>query len=520
MTQGETLQDRLVQALACIGSGQWEQADAACQNALALDPLNAEAHHLAGHVAGQLGQQTLGLALLQRAVELDPAHPQYRYNLAVTLQAAGYEQAARLEYRACLRQQPQHRDALWNYGEMLRLDEQFALALQHFERFEAVGGHYAALHHRMAVCCSALRLDDQARLRFERELNSTSDALTRWEYALFLLSREEFAAGFDQYRQRFTTGGRNSVYCHDFGLPLWPGPGSTTSGVLLVHGEQGLGDELMFASVVPELLDEAARTGMQVVLAVKPPLVRLFAASFPSAIVRAHRVGDSVADLKDIGPIDWQLPMGDLMAFYRRSAGDFSNTPHGYLRADPQRSAWYARQLALLEPPGAPAPVLRVGLMWGSNPAAVSTSFMRWSAQRSIPLTQMGALAAAVPKVRFVSLQNGERGAEAALAPELDIFDMSAMQSDFFETAALIDNLDLVISVDTSVSHLAGALNKETWVPLMHRCDWRHGLTRDHSLWYPHTRYFRQSDPGDWRAVSDALAQALQQRLAQAGTGE
>jgi len=508
-------------ALQHIAAQQWDAAEAACQQLLQHDPLHPEAHHLQGHAAGQRGDTQRALALLHRAVALAPRHPQYRYNLAVSLQQAGLENEAALQYQACLRHDPGHRDALWNYGEMLRLAERFNLAVDCFERFAQGGGYYPALYHRLAVSCAALERDAQADTWFQQQLahpdapaESHANALTHWEYALFLLSRERFAEGFAHYRQRFSAGGRNSVYCHAFDQPLWSGQFSPP-GTLLIHGEQGLGDEIMFASVLPEVLAAAQQTGSRVILAVKPALVKMFAFNFPQAIVRPHKVGSAPVDLSGLGPVDWQLPMGDLPALFRRSLADFAPACRPYLVADAQRSAHYAAHLAELEPAGAAPPLLRVGLMWGSNPANVNAKFVRWTQQRSIAVPLFEQLAHLVPAVRFVSLQNHERGAEAALAPTLDIFDLSAQQTDFFETAALISNLDLVISVDTSVSHLAGAMGVETWVPLMVRSDWRHGQHRAASYWYPHTRYFHQARSDDWQAVLQEMAQALAQRLAQ-----
>ncbi|RZI78242.1 MAG: tetratricopeptide repeat protein, partial [Variovorax sp.] len=506
-------------AIAALGAGDLDAAEAACQQALALDAQQADALHIAGHIAGRRGQREQALALVEQAIALVPNHPQYHYNMAVSLGEMGRENEAALHYQACLRQRPHHGDALWNYGEMLRMAEHFERAAELFLRFEAGGGNYPALHHRLAVCMGALGRDAEAAARFARELaNPGHDPLTRWEHALHLLSRERFAEGFAQYRHRFACGGRNSVFCHDFGLPSWQGRFDVASGgsgrTLLVHGEQGLGDEMMFASVLPELLADAQAAGARVVLAVKPPLVRLFAASFPQATVCPHKVGVAVADLAGLRRIDWQVAIGDLPHFYRKTEADFASAARPYLRADPARTGWYARQLALQEPPGAPAPRLRVGIMWGSNPAAHNAKFMRWTQQRSIPVHMFERLVHRVPEVRFVSLQNHERGAEAALAPGLDILDFSALQTDFAETAALIGALDLVISVDTSVSHLAGGLGKPCWVPLMKRPDWRHGLVRDHSLWYSGTRYFRQSVQHQWDDVLDRIDTALAELLA------
>lgn len=529
LTFTATLENWLNAALQHVQANNWLAAENACQQALQMDPNHAEVHHLAGHVAGQMGNTGQALEHLVKAIAIDPQHPQYRYNYAVSLGLLGRENEAAVQYQACLRHSPTHRDALWNYGEMLRLAENFDLAAMLLERFAANGGNYPALHHRLAVTYGALRRDEAAESHFLAELNGLTNArpdqaddLTHWEYSLFLLSRERFAEGFAYYRRRFNAGGRNSVYCHTFPYPHWQGV-FTHNSTLLIHGEQGLGDEMMFASVVPELLHKAAATASQVVLAVKPPLVRLFKASFPTAIVVAHRVGGPVADLSGLKRIDWQLPMGDLLELFRFQEQDFRAASQAYLFADPERTDWYRRQLELLQAPvelthGAQLPLsnpikLRVGLMWGSNPAAVNAKFMRWSQQRSISVQLFERLANLLPNVQFVSLQNAERGHEAALAPKLDILDLSHLQTDFLETACLIANLDLVISVDTSVAHLAGAMGKETWVPLMHRSDWRHGNKRKTSYWYANTQYFQQSDVGDWAQVLQAIADELALRV-------
>lgn len=527
----DVLDAGIAKALRLIELMAWADALACCNDILAIAPMHAKAHHLASYAAGRLaandaGMYDLALSHAQMAVQIDPYQPLYRYNLAVDLNLRGRENEAAIHYQVCLRQEPDHQNALWNYGEMLRLAEHFDLAAVLLERFAANGGNYPALHHRLAVTYGALGWDDKAEAHFIRELGASDmpDALTRWEYALFLLSRERFEQGFANYERRFQAGGRNSVFCHPFDIPLWHGQ-LTRGSTLLVHGEQGLGDEMMFASLLPEVLASARQSQSRIILAVKPPLVQLFSMCFPDAVVRPHRVGSAALDVSEFGAINWQVPIGNLAVLFRRKLDDFKLGQLPYLFADSQRAKWYADQLELMEPPKMPTsargtteparPVLRVGLMWGSNPAPVNDKFVRWSQQRSIPVQMFERLAHLVPHLRFVSLQNRERGHEAALAPKLDIFDFSEQQTDFFETAALIQNLDLVISVDTSIAHLAGAMGKETWVPLMSRADWRHGHLRSHSYWYSNTRYFHQSANGDWAPVVDALADALEERLQQ-----
>jgi Glycosyltransferase family 9 (heptosyltransferase) len=493
----KSIDDWLLQALELIQAKQWMQAEHACEGALNIDPYHAEANHLAGLIAGQIGQEDKGLIHFQIAIKQEPHQPQYLYNYAVCLGLKGREKEAAIQYQACLRLNPNHRDALWAYSEILRLADHLDLAAELLERFVANGGNYRGLNHRLRVIHSALRNDDVADMHFLEELRESDaqvDALTQCEY---------------------------SLYSHDFERPAWHGR-FTNKSTLLIHGEQWLGDEIMFASLVPEVLEMARATESRVILATKPALVRLFAASFPLAVVISHGAGDSAADISMLGKIDWQLPIGNLPSVFRFQVQDFQMARKIYLFACPQRTQWYAEQLAAIEASkntalnassNVPFSKLKVGLMWGTSSAAVHSKFACRSRQRSVPVHMFERLVAMLPEVLFVSLQKSERGHEASLAPKLDIFDLSNLQTDFLDAASLIANMDLVISVDSSVSHLAGAMAKETWVPLIQHSDWRHGNKRKSSYWYANTRYFHQTDAQNWTPVMNELAAELRLRV-------
>ncbi len=496
--------------LSAIHQQQFAHALEAALAALKLDPNHAEAHHLVSHAYAGIGDHFMARIMLKRAIALEPDNPQYHYNAAVNASIDGDTPRAMVHYAQALRLAPDLLDALWNYGECLRLDEQFTLALGCFERLVALNAtHYESLWDRMSVCYASLDRHEEAEAMYQRAFAAHhSGALAHWEYALYKLSLDDFETGFKYYNDRFLCEGKNSVFCHDFPYPLWSGV-FKHSETLLIHSEQGLGDELMFASLFNELLDEAEAANAQVIIACKPGLARLFADNFPRAQVRTHMVGDRPADLSDVD-VDAQLPMGHLMRLYRKKMDDFIAHRQPYIKADPERTAYYAERIQRLGREAVDGKRrFRVGLMWGSNPAAVSAKFSRWAHQRSIPLNALSPLTGMLDDIEFISLQNQERGSEAATAPQLDIVDFSLDQADFYDTAALISNLDLVISVDTSVSHLAGGMGVPTWVPLMKRADWRHGRTREHSIWYDQTRYFRQTQANDWQAVVQAMHDAL-----------
>ncbi|WOE75039.1 hypothetical protein [Alterisphingorhabdus coralli] len=505
-------EDSILRIYAAIEDANWLQGKVLCQNMLKQQPEYAEILHLYGHILGKLGDTTLALEKLQLATLIAPAHPQYRYNYAVSLGEAGREQEAAVQYQACLRYQPSHRDALWNYGEMLRLDNHFEEAAVLFERLIEAGGTYPKLQHRLGVTYGALGRVEEAEAFFQNEMDGAdADAATHWEYALFKLGQEEFATGFAHYHHRFAEEADNRVFCHDYGLPRWAGEWEE-GAALLIHGEQGLGDEMMFASILPEVIEQAGQHGMTIILLVKPPLVRLFRYSFPDIMILPHRVGGEFADITQLPPITWQAAIGDLAVLFRKQAGDFAKARKPYLFADPDRVVWYKQYLEALEP--GPQPELRVGLMWGSNPLKLDSSYIRWTQSRSIPPALFNALGYLRPRVRFVSLQNPERGAEASEMHKLDVLDLSVLQRDFYETAALVANMDLVFSVCTSVSHLAGGMGHPAVTALMDRADWRHGKTREQSYWYKNTRYFRQREAGDWTSVIARLGTHIEEMLA------
>lgn len=498
--------DPLARAYAEFNAGCPEAAEAHCRGILREQPDHAEALHVSALCAARLDHRPEALALLERAIEIAPDQPQYHYNHAVTCQELGLRDEAMLGYQACLRLQPDHADALWNYGDLLRLNEHFEQAVSCFEKIVALGRSYPELYHRLGVALHGLEKDERAAAAFERALAGPcgDKALTYWEYCHVLLTLGRFAEGWDAYDRRFAAGYRTTVTCHPFPQPLWQGE-PLAGKKLLVHGEQGLGDEIMFTSIVPELIAEGAR----VILACQPPLVRLFTESFPEATARPHQVAGRPVDVSDLEPIDYQITFGSLPGRRRREVRDF-NRYQAYIKADPERTARFRERLRRLAP--ASEGRLKVGLTWGSNPATGVDWGQRRAQHKSVPLEALKPLAALADHVQFVSLQNRDLGPQAAHTPWLDLVDFHRGLLDMADTAALVAALDLVISVDTSIAHLAGAMGKETWLLLMRRADWRWLRDTDKSVWYPSVRLFRQEVQGDWAPVIEAVTQALHQR--------
>ena len=265
---------------------------------------------------------------------------------------------------------------------------------------------------------------------------------------------------------------------------------------VLVYGEQGLGDEIMFASCLPDVI---ARVG-RCVIDCSPKLERLFQRSFAGAAVHGGpQTGADLAWLHRLDPVDFQIAIGSLPQHFRNSLDEFP-AHEGYLQADPGKIAAWRRKLAGL--PG----VRKVGVSWRGGTKQTRQSV------RSVPLDQWLPILSC-KDIALVSLQYTDCSAELADLERnhgIRVYHWQEAIDDYDETAALVDALDLVISVQTAVVHLAGALGKPGWVMVSAVPEWRYPTTGATLPWYPSLRIFRQRTLGHWQDVIDQVAMELQ----------
>lgn len=530
--------------------GQLEDALAAYAKVLALDPKRAEALHNRGRVLQQLGRmQEAGLAY-EGALRIDPGFAEARNNLGTLLQAAGHTEEALAQFDAVLARDPRlpsahgnraaalaalgrHEEALAaldtllaltpeapaalaNKGMVLAelsrwaeaesaLERAFMLAPGQAEALNTLGtvlletdkpeaalarldqalalapGHARALANR-GTALTALHRLGEAVSAFEASLAAAPAAETRYGLATALLLAGDLPAGFAAYesrKERAEPAGQRALPA-----PLWTGAEPLPGKTIFLHWEQGLGDTLMAARYAPLL---AAR-GAKVILSVQAPLLGLLRQLEPAVSVIGP---DEVPPAFDLHCPLLSLPLACATTIE-------SIPPSLALAAEPARVAAWGQRLP-------PAVGPRIGLAWSGNAAH------RNDRRRSIALARLAPLLG--EGFCWIGLQKELREADAAaLAAMPQLHPLGQQLEDFADTAALLAHLDLVITVDTAIAHLAGAMGKPVWLLLPATPDWRWLLDREDSPWYPTARLFRQEEAGNWEGVLAQVAFALRQR--------
>jgi len=440
--------------------GRPAEAEACYREVLRRQPDHVDALTGLGVACSLLGRPVEGEAPLREAVRLRPDTATAHNSLGVVL----LEQHRLEEAEACFR------DALRLDPQMPNARANVATALYNLHRLDE-----AEQAARAALAAHPDRFD------------------ARMTLAVTLLMAGRLSEGWEAYEWRWRAV-EAAALAPDVPGRSWRGERIGPGETLLVVAEQGLGDTLQFCRYVP-LISEGGR----VIVQVQPALKRLLATLPGDAEILARG--------EQLPVVDWRCPMLSLPFALAHTAPAIP-TAIPYLAADTERAARWRQRLGA-------APGVRVGLVWAGDPRKHQPGVAAVDARRSIALDAMAPLAG-IDGVSFVSLQKGEPAAQAADRPRgLTLHDFTDELNDFADTAALVEALDLVISVDTSVAHLAGALGKPVW--LLNRFDtcWRWLLDRDDSPWYPTLRQFRQPSPGDWASVIAEVRETL--RLLAAG---
>lgn len=508
----------LNQAEAAWASGQLDQCEQFSRDVLALWPESAMAWNLLGMVASRHGQLEHAAQLMVQAARLDATHAQIRTNLGIVLSQLGeYAQATQVLTQA-LEIAPNHESAWMLLGQICEIQGQFVeqaaclrqahqqcpqsvnLQLMLSDALNTLGEHAEAArlaeditrrYPRLADGWSCLgcaleklaRLDD-ARRALQRAIQLKPDnGQLHVNLAHLDLLCGQFASGWKEYEWRFSCEQMASL--PNLAAPRWQGEPLRGKTVLLLP-EQGHGDTLQFCRYAQLL----AMQGAQVWLTVVPALWPVMAQGVPGV----HRLLLPEQAMAEAHAVDYWAPLMSL-PHLADSSDDTLGYLTPYLRPDPSRLPVWAERLAAL-PPGR-----KIGLIWSGNPLNGNNP------TRSLPHAELAALAA-VGNVQWISLQMGSEGQRPPPAG-LHWQAWGSELRDFADTAAILSQLDLLITTDTGPAHLAGALGIPSWILVQQVPDWRWGLSGEQCDSYPSLRVFRQARQGEWGPVVQQVVAAL-----------
>ena len=461
--------------------GDYAAARAPLWVAAALDQRDPVVFNVLSACAFQTGDFGAALAEADRAVALNSHYPEAMNNRGAALLRLGRPGEAAEALAAALRYMPRDAEINLNLGNALDALEQPAVALQYVERAITLAPRLAPARVNRGNILQRLDRHREALQAYDQALAlDPGNVDAHWNRALCCLLIGEYEAGWHGFEWRWRLDHRRSE-AGRFAQSSWLGRVPIEGKTILLHCEQGLGDTIQFVRYAGRV---AAR-GARVVLEVFPPLADLMA-HLPDP-VHIIRRGDPLP------PFDLHCPLMSLPLALGEPEPAYPSQP--YLAADPARASAWAERLG-------PARGLRVGLVCSGSRTNGN------DANRSIPFE---TLAEHLPAgLDYHLVQKDIRDADrAALAARPDIAVWDEALSDFADTAALCQSMDLVISVDTSVAHLAGALGRPVWLMLPYDPDWRWGLHSGATPWYPRMRIYRQAQRRDWNDPLERMAQDL-----------
>jgi len=498
-----------------LQAGRTEAGVELIASAIKQNPNSWGAHNNLGNGLRELGRLDAALGSFDKAIALRPDYAEAHNNRGIVLQELQRIADAHASFDAAIASRPDYAEAFNNRGNARKHSGDLEGAIADFDRTIALRADYAAAHYNRGTVLRELRRFDEALAGLDRaialrpdhaeaynnrglalqELKRPDDAIASFartialkpDYAeayvnqgVSLLQLGRFAQGWPLYEWRKKT--EQPFGDRSFAQQLWLGKENISNRTVFLHWEQGLGDTIQCARFAKVL---NAR-GASVVMSVQQPLYRLLAQLSPDARV----VGEGEVP----SAFDYHCP---LMSLPLALGTSLENIParEPYLFADASlRETWSARLPAKAKP--------RVGIAWRGGAKHKNDR------QRSIDLATCAPLLSA--DVHWISLQTELRDSDADAFAQLHHIERCGEQlQDFADTAALIDLLDLVIAVDTSVAHLAGAMGKPVWILLPYHADWRWLLDRSDSPWYPTARLFRQDSARSWGSVMADVRGAL-----------
>jgi len=441
--QPSQIQKLFTQGLVTHQQGKLSEAKAIYEQILKMQPNNFSALQLMGAMYTQTKNHLQAIEFLSKAIKINPQFAPCYNNIGLALKELNRLDEALASYDKAINIIPDYAEAYFNRGNTLK---------------------------------ELMRLDEAVESYDKAIAIKADDASAHWNLSLCHLLNGNFNSGWQEYEWGWATNQRGSK--RSFPQPLWLGVESLKDKTILLHDEQGLGDTIQFCRYAPLV----AERGAKVVLEVQRPLVKL--------LKNLEGVSQTIAKGDTLPAFDYQCPVMSLPLAFKTELNTIPPVSKNITSNDEMTIKWQTELGEKVKP--------RVGLVWSGSTTHVNDH------NRSLTLSHL--LPYLPSHMEYVCLQKELRDIDkVALEKNPHIQFYGDALEDFTDTAALCDLMDIVISVDTSVAHLAPSLGKQTWVLLPYSPDWRWLLDRDDSPWYPSVKLFRQEKIGNWNGVLDRL---------------
>jgi len=457
------------------------------EKAIDLKPDHAEAYCNRGNVLLELNRLNEALKSYEKAIEINKDFAQAYSNKGSVLQKLNLLQDALSSYDNAIKLKSEFAEAFYNRGNVLHGLKLLEEAISNYDKsIEIKNDYYEAFYNRGLVLYELMRLDE-AEVSFAKAIEYKPDhADAHWNNSLIHLLRGDFEKGFNDFEWRWRIeSARNFSSKSLYSQPTWLGKDSLFNKTILLWSEQGLGDTLQFCRYAKLV----SKLGAKVILEVQEPLFKI--------LQNLEGVDQLVVKGSELPHFDYQCPLMSLpLAFQSNLATIPDSIPYIFPNLDIV-NYWKIKL--------SNSNKLKVGLVWSGGYRPNQPELRAVNDRRNIPFHFFNILKDL--NIDFFSLQKGDPAESEFKAllnsslNELNIIDHTDELKDFTDTAGLIQNLDLVISVDTSTAHLAAAIGKPVWILNRHDICWRWLLDRSDSPWYPNVRLFRQQDRGDWNNV-------------------
>lgn len=435
------------QALTLAGMGQAEQAIDAMHRALDLNPNSAEAHYNLGRLLDDVKQFDQSIISYQKALSFNPFFTEAYINYGIALYELGRPAEALHFYREALKINPHSLDTLLNQGMALHALNKYEEAMQSYQHALEINPNFAEAW---------------------------------WNKSLVELTLADFAQGWENYEWRFRAVKGKPRFFHN--IPLLAEVKDMKGAKILVWHEQGLGDTLQFCRYIPMMIEQ----GAEITLLVQKPLKELLESLGGCTVI---------VDGEVVGPIDYQIPLLSIPRLFKTNALNIpSKVP--YLKSCSHHRDSIQKIIESKQDGR-----MAIGVACSGSTGHANNSRRSMPLECLIPLLQFGDL--------FLIQKDVTLEDQVVLSEHPNIHFCGEAIENFLDSAALVENMDLIVSVDTSLAHLSGALNQKTFICLPYSAEWRWLINRSDSLWYPSVTLFRQENLGDWHSVISQIVAAL-----------